>query len=83
MCGSDTLAMDVSNSSMNVASVTVNATAHGLTCLVLDDAGSALSSAVVVATVRQPLFERDMVEMYTETDRSQKNDSRDNKILPG
>jgi TetR/AcrR family transcriptional repressor of nem operon len=56
---------------MNVASVTVNATAHGLICLALDDAGTALSSAVVVATVRQPLFERDTVEMYTETDRSQ------------
>jgi hypothetical protein len=83
MCGSDTLAMDVSNSSMNVASVTVNATAHGLTCLVPDDAGTALSSAVVVATVRQPLLERDTVEMYTETDRSQKNDSRDNKIISG
>jgi TetR/AcrR family transcriptional repressor of nem operon len=37
-----------------VASVTVNATAHGFTCLVLDEAGPALSSAVVVATVRQP-----------------------------
>jgi TetR/AcrR family transcriptional repressor of nem operon len=36
-----------------VARVTVNATAHGLTCLLLDDAGTALSSAVVVATVRQ------------------------------
>jgi hypothetical protein len=57
---------------MNVASVTVNATAHGLTCLVLDDAGTALNSAVVVATVRQPLFERDTVQMYNETDRSQK-----------
>jgi TetR/AcrR family transcriptional repressor of nem operon len=36
---------------MNVASVTVNATAHGLTCLLLDEAGTALNSAVVVATV--------------------------------
>jgi hypothetical protein len=83
MWGSDTLAMDVSSSSMNVASVTVKATAHGLTCLALDEAGTALSSAVVVATVGQPLLERDTVEMYTETDRSQKNDSKDNKILPG
>jgi hypothetical protein len=83
MWGSDTLAMDVSSSSMNVASVTVNATAHGLTCLVPDEAGTALNSAVVVATVRQPLFERDTVEMYNETDRSQKNGSRDDKILPG
>jgi hypothetical protein len=66
-----------------VASVTVNATAHGLTRLVLDEAGTALNSVVVVATVRQPLFERDTVEMYNETDRSQKNGSRDDKILPG
>jgi hypothetical protein len=67
---------------MNVASVTVNATAHGLTCLVLDEAGTALSSAVVVATVRQPLLERDTeqdtVLMYNETDRSQKNGNRNN-----
>ena len=53
MWGSDTLAIDVSSSSMNVARVTVNATAHGLTCLALDEAGTALNSAVVVATVRQ------------------------------
>jgi hypothetical protein len=83
MWGSDTLAMDVSSSSMNVAKVTVNATAHGLTCLVLDEAGTALNSAVVVATVRPPLFERDRVEMYNETDRSQKDGSRYNKNLPG
>src|ERR1700743_3353151 len=38
---------------MNVARVTVNATAHGLTFLVLDEAGTATISAVVVATVRQ------------------------------
>jgi len=67
---------------MKVANVTVNATAHGLTCLALDDARAADSSAVVVATVRQPLFERDTIQMYTETDRSQKNGNRDNKILP-
>ena len=30
MCGSETLAMLVSSTSMNVASVTVMATAHGL-----------------------------------------------------
>jgi TetR/AcrR family transcriptional repressor of nem operon len=41
---------------MNVASVTVNATAHGLTCLLLDEADTALSSAVVVATVRLPFL---------------------------
>jgi hypothetical protein len=41
---------------MNVASVTVNATAHGLTCPVLDEVVTALNSAVVVATVRQPLL---------------------------
>jgi hypothetical protein len=52
MWGSDTLAIDVSSSSMNVARVTVNATAHGLTCLLFDEAGTALSSAVVVATAR-------------------------------
>lgn len=54
-----------------MANVTVKATAHGLTCLVLDKAGTAPNSAVVVATVRQPLIERDSLEMYTETDRSQ------------
>jgi hypothetical protein len=68
---------------MNVASVTVNATAQGLTCLLLDEAGTALSSAVVVATVRQPLFGRDTVQMYNETDRSHKNGSGYNKILQG
>jgi hypothetical protein len=67
---------------MNVANVTVKATAHGLTCLELDEAGTALNSAVVVATVRPPLFEQDTVEMYNETDRSQKNGSKDNNILP-
>jgi hypothetical protein len=30
MCGSDTFAIDVSSTSMKVASVTVRATAHGL-----------------------------------------------------
>jgi hypothetical protein len=30
MCGSDTLAIDVSSTSMNVASVTVSAITHGL-----------------------------------------------------
>ena len=30
MCGSDTLAMEVSSTSMNVASVTVRAISHGL-----------------------------------------------------
>jgi hypothetical protein len=50
--------MDVSNNSMNVASVTVKATAHGLTCLALDEAGAGLNSAVVVAIVRQPLLKR-------------------------
>ena len=58
MCGSETLAIDVSSSSMNVASVTVNATAHGLTCLALDEAGTELNSAVVVATcVSSPAVE--------------------------
>ena len=55
-----------------MANVTVKATAHGLTCLVLDEAGTAPNSAVVVATVRQPLFEQDRLKMYNETDRSQK-----------
>jgi hypothetical protein len=35
---------------MNVAKVTVKATAHGLTCLAFDEAGSGSNSAVVVAT---------------------------------
>jgi hypothetical protein len=39
---------------MKVAKVTVNATAHGFTCLSLDEALTALNSAVVVATVRLP-----------------------------
>jgi len=48
--------MDVSSNSMNVASVTVNATAHGFTGgLALEDAGLAVKSAVAVATcVRTP-----------------------------
>jgi TetR/AcrR family transcriptional regulator, transcriptional repressor for nem operon len=57
MCGSETLAIDVSSSSMKVASVTVNATAHGLTWLLLDEAGTARNSAVVVATVSLSLNE--------------------------
>jgi hypothetical protein len=36
---------------MNVASVTVNATAHGFTCGALDAAGRDFKSAVVVATL--------------------------------
>src|SRR5580698_7254945 len=71
MCGRETLAIDVSNNSMKVASVTVNATAHGFTCGALDAAGRDFRSAVVVAT----LFSSpgtDMCQMYTETDRSHK-----------
>ena len=45
-----TLAIDVSSSSMNVARVTVNATAHGFTAWALDEAGGNVNSAVVVAT---------------------------------
>src|SRR5580658_1165653 len=72
MCGSETLAIDVSNSSMNVASVTVNATAHGFTCFSLEEeAGRDFNSAVVVATsVSSPVTDR--TEMYNETDRSQR-----------
>jgi hypothetical protein len=57
MCGRETLAIEVSSSSMNVASVTVNATAQGFTCLVLEEAGRDLNSAVVEATcVSSPAF---------------------------
>jgi TetR/AcrR family transcriptional regulator, transcriptional repressor for nem operon len=56
---------------MNVASVTVNATAHGFTWGALDAAGRDFKSAVVVATlVSSPAI--DMCQMYTETDRSHK-----------
>ncbi len=41
-----------------MASVTVKATAHGFTCLALDEAGTALNSAVVVATARQPFLDK-------------------------
>ena len=66
-----------------MANVTVKATAHGLTCLVLDEAGTAPNSAVVVATVRQPLFERDGLKMYNETDRSQNKWKQRHQNLSG
>ena len=57
-----------------MASVTVNATAHGFTCGALDAAGRDFKSAVVVATlVSSPASPAiDMCQMYTETDRSHK-----------
>jgi hypothetical protein len=61
---------------MNVARVTVNATAHGFT--VLATAGPGFGSTVVVATCA--LLELDNGQMYTETVRSQENGAREIKI---
>jgi TetR/AcrR family transcriptional repressor of nem operon len=68
---------------MNVASVTVNATAHGFTCFSLEEeAGKDFNSAVVVATrVSSPVI--DSTEMYNETDRSQKMKAQKAKSARG
>ncbi len=82
MCGSETLAIDVSSSSMNVASVTVNATAHGFTCLALDEAGRDFNSAVVVATcVSSPVYGYAVRCILRPIGR--KNGYANNKIHPG
>jgi hypothetical protein len=50
MCGRETLAMLVSSTSMNVASITVAAMSHGLTLGVQGTAGFAASGASATAT---------------------------------
>lgn len=65
-----------------MAKVTVNATAHGFTWAALDAAGIAVSSAVVVAKRVSSLF-ADRLEMYTETDRSQKMKTQATKLSRG
>src|ERR1700760_3054375 len=69
MWGRDTLAIDVSSSSMKVARVTVSATAQGFTCVAFGLAGKAAKSAVVVAK-RLDSWGMVKLEMYNETDRS-------------
>src|SRR5580704_12502072 len=58
ICGSATLAMEVSSTSMNVASVTVSATSHGLWlgCQASRAAGSATDAATDSSCARTPFI---------------------------